>query len=429
MKITQQQDMKSLIKIVNHYNLEDLITFSKTVKVLYVAKDTALRDDYYGIFKIFFHEIDVASNGKEGLEYFQKNKYDLIIIALDIEKISSVELIEKIRKTSLHITILIISSEKKYFTDLIRLGIDGYILSPIEVQQFIRIIQKVIETLQNKQIVYEYQIELEKKNKELFELNTTLKENIKKEIKKNRDKDIKLFEQSKITSMADMLSNIAHQWRQPLNVISTAASAIEIEKKFQYLNDQNLHHFLHTINLATKHLSDLIDIFREFVKDDDIPKKIILQDWIIRILVIVQESLMEKHIQLINNIEKLLPIELIIKTGKLSQVLINIIKNSEEILTHRKSKDPWIKLDAEVSDKTFILTIEDNGGGIPKENFPKIFEPYFTTKHQSQGTGLGLYLSYKIILDNFKGKLYAKNTENGAKFFIEIPIDQNDLDL
>lgn len=423
MKIVQKEDTKNFIQLVKNYNLEDLIDFSKTVKVLYVAKETKLRDDYLGIFKIFFYEIDIASSREEGLKLFHQIRYDLIITALDMKNNSGVELIQQIRKISRHITILVLSSEEKYFIDLIRLGIDGYILNPVEVQQFVEIIQKVIETLQNKQALYEYRIELENKNKELYLLSKNLKQKVKEEVEKNREKDIKLFEQSKISSMADMLSNIAHQWRQPLSIISTAASGIELQKEFDNLSDKSLKDFLHKINLATKYLSDLIDIFREFVKDTDKVKTIILQEWIIKILGIVNESLTNKNIQLINKIDNIPPIKLTTKIAKLSQVLINIIKNAEEILILREIQNPWIKLNAQTKEKTLILTIEDNAGGISKEHLPKIFEPYFTTKHQSQGTGLGLYLCYKILMDNLNGKLYVRNSKNGAKFFIEIPMD------
>jgi len=237
MKIVEPEDTKNFIQLVKSYDLEDLINFSKTVKVLYVDKDTSSRNDYYGIFKIFFHDIDIASDAQEGLEYFHKNRYDLIILSLNIEKLNCVQLIEKIRAISRHITILVLSSKEKYFIDLIRLGIDGYILSPVEVRQFVEIIQKVIETLQNKQALFEYRIELEKKNKELLSLNQNLQKKIKDEVDKNRQKDIKLLEQAKITSMADMLSNISHQWKQPLSIIIRVVVGIEIKQNIINVTD------------------------------------------------------------------------------------------------------------------------------------------------------------------------------------------------
>lgn len=101
-----------------------------------------------------------------------------------------------------------------------------------------------------------------------------------------------------------------------------------------------------------------------------------------------------------------------------SLVLINMLNNAKDVLIKNKVVNPWVKIDLIQNEKKAIITIEDNAGGIPENILPHIFDPYFTTKHQSQGTGLGLYMSYKIVTDNLSGSLYAKNGEFGAKFFI-----------
>jgi C4-dicarboxylate-specific signal transduction histidine kinase len=102
-------------------------------------------------------------------------------------------------------------------------------------------------------------------------------------------------------------------------------------------------------------------------------------------------------------------------------VIINIINNAVDILSEQDIDEKWIKIELEDTKDYVTITIEDNGGGILEDILPKIFDPYFTTKHQAQGTGIGLYMSYDIIHNHIHGNLYAKNTENGAKFFIEIP--------
>lgn len=101
-----------------------------------------------------------------------------------------------------------------------------------------------------------------------------------------------------------------------------------------------------------------------------------------------------------------------------SLVLINILNNAKDVLIKNKVVNPWVKIDLIQNEKKVIITIEDNAGGIPENILPHIFDPYFTTKHQSQGTGLGFYMSYKIVTDNLSGSLYAKNGESRAKFFI-----------
>jgi C4-dicarboxylate-specific signal transduction histidine kinase len=110
------------------------------------------------------------------------------------------------------------------------------------------------------------------------------------------------------------------------------------------------------------------------------------------------------------------------KTGELSEVIINILNNSKDVLLSKEEiEQKWIKIDLDVNNDKFIITVEDNGNGIPENIISRVFEPYFTTKHKSQGTGLGLHMCYKIITESFKGNLSVKNSDNGAKFFIEIP--------
>ena len=101
---------------------------------------------------------------------------------------------------------------------------------------------------------------------------------------------------------------------------------------------------------------------------------------------------------------------------------VEIINNAKDILLEKDIIDSWIKIDCEIQNNNIIITIEDNGGGIPEEIIPKIFDPYFTTKHQSQGRGLGLHMSRDTIVNSLKGNLSVTNTNNGAKFYIEIPI-------
>ncbi|MEA3290575.1 MAG: response regulator [Campylobacterota bacterium] len=165
---------EEIFQILRDDDLEDFIEFSHTVKVLYIDKDSEMMNDICDVFKIFFHQLDIAYNGEEGLELFKQNRYDLIITAIDIPKMNGIDLITAIRKISRHITILTLTTEQrelKDLIDLIRLGIDGHILIPIEVQQFVGILQKVLDTLKNKQGLYEYRINLElmvkEKTKEL----------------------------------------------------------------------------------------------------------------------------------------------------------------------------------------------------------------------------------------------------------------------
>ncbi len=232
-----------------------------------------------------------------------------------------------------------------------------------------------------------------------------------------------LLEQAKMSSLGDMIGNIAHQWRQPLSVISTAATGIKFKKDFDQLDDKYLYYSVDKINESAQYLSETINTFRNFVREDKEINEVILQDRIDNAIDIVEHTLKNNFIELIKHIDYSEPIKIKLVMGELSQVLINIITNAKDALLKYEVENPWIKISLEKIENRVLICIEDNGGGIPDNIISKIFEPYFTTKHESQGTGLGLHMSYRIVTESLKGKLFVKNTQNGAKFMIELPLD------
>ena len=245
---------------------------------------------------------------------------------------------------------------------------------------------------------------------------------IKDREKLNRIKDKQIYNSSKMARMGEMIGNIAHQWRQPLSVISTAASGILVQKEYGVLTDEKFKFYCDSIVDSTQHLSETIDTFRNFIKDKKERKEIILQDEINSTLKILETSLSNNHIQLFNNIDVSSPLKVTVSMGELAQVIINIIQNAKDILVEKKIVSPTITIELKVIDQRALITIEDNAGGVPESIITKIFDPYFTTKHQSQGTGLGLHMSYRIVNESLKGELSIKNTQNGAKFYIFLPL-------
>jgi PAS domain S-box-containing protein len=233
-----------------------------------------------------------------------------------------------------------------------------------------------------------------------------------------------IYQQSKMASMGDMIGNIAHQWRQPLSVISTAATGLQLKKEYGILDDDFLDTTLTEIENNAQYLSKTIDTFRDFIKEEKMYKEVILQERISKALQIVETALKNNHIKLLNNIDKTPPLKIKLVIGELSQVIINLINNSKDAIKEHNIKEPWIKVDLEKLNNKALITIEDNGNGIPEKVLPKIFDPYFTTKQETKGTGLGLHMSYKIITESLNGKIYAKNTPKGVKFFIELPLGQ-----
>jgi len=228
--------------------------------------------------------------------------------------------------------------------------------------------------------------------------------------------------QSQHVAMGQMIGNIAHQWRQPLCVISAISTGLELQKSLGTLSENILDSSLKDIDKQVQYLSNTIDTFRDYIIEEKVYKEVVLQERINKSLEIIQPSLSSNYIKLINEIDYSNPLKLKLTIGELSQVIINIINNAKDILLEKQVNSPWIKISLQKNDNFVLISIEDNGGGVPKEIINLIFDPYFTTKHKSKGTGLGLYMSYKIVVESLKGELFVVNTENGAKFFIKIPL-------
>ena len=233
-----------------------------------------------------------------------------------------------------------------------------------------------------------------------------------------------LVQQSKMAAMGEMLENIAHQWRQPLSVISTSATGIRIKKEMEDLDDNFLLDSVDLINNSSQHLSKTIEDFREFFRPNRKKEIFDLSEVYNKSLLLVSSKLIHKDIKLIEDISK---IKVNGFENELVQVLMNLINNSIDAL-EKKQGAKYIFVSIYKKDNKAYLRFYDNAGGILKEIISKIFEPYFTTKQRSQGTGIGLYMTEEIITRHMNGKIDVKNitfeyeseTYIGAEFTVEL---------
>jgi len=244
-------------------------------------------------------------------------------------------------------------------------------------------------------------------------------------------KDKLLSEQGKLASMGEMIANIAHQWRQPLSVISTAATGMKMQKEFGCLPDDIFNNSCDAINNNAQYLSSTIDDFKNFIKGDSSTTTFDVTHTIKSFLHLVEGTIKTHNIDVILDLEKNLVV-----TGyenQMLQCLMNIFNNAKDAfeLNKVKNKEFYIVLKKETS--VYTLELKDNAGGIPKKILSKIFEPYFTTKHKSQGTGLGLHMTYNLITQGMNGKIVASNSNfkdtsgqdvNGAVFTITLPLEK-----
>ncbi|MEA3383280.1 MAG: ATP-binding protein [Campylobacterota bacterium] len=237
-----------------------------------------------------------------------------------------------------------------------------------------------------------------------------------------------LEEQSKMVSMGEMIGNIAHQWRQPLSIISTGATGMIMQKEYDTLSDKDFYDTCERINSNAQYLSKTIDDFKNFIKGENKKELFILEDNINSFLNLVSPTAKNNNIEVILNLKK----DITIKSypNELMQCMINIFNNAKDALKDKNQSENFIFITTYIQDNSIYIEIKDNAGGIPKDILPRIFEPYFTTKHQSQGTGLGLHMTYTLVVEGMKGNILAQNSSfsyqeknyNGATFTIILPI-------
>ncbi len=260
---------------------------------------------------------------------------------------------------------------------------------------------------------------------ELYQLKNHLEEKVKKQLDINLHQEILLFEQSKMAAMGSMIGNIAHQWKQPLSTISTIASGIQTNYDYNIeISREDMVDFMEQILNRVDYLSNNISTFKNFLKENKEYKTVILQNEINKALDICLLMLTDNGIELKNDIDYEHNIQMKLVSGELPEVIINIINNAKDALKEKFTENPWIKTAVLEEKGKVIITIEDNGGGISKDIMPHIFDEYFTTKDEEKGTGLGLHMSKLIIQNSLNGKIYAQNTQYGAKFFIELPAEE-----
>jgi PAS domain S-box-containing protein len=250
--------------------------------------------------------------------------------------------------------------------------------------------------------------------KQKDEFQKKLKEQVDTEVKKNRDKDKAMLQQSRMAQMGEMLSMIAHQWRQPLSAISATSGSIILKTRLGRLDKETTLELATNISEYAQHLSRTIDDFRNFFKNNKTKQKVVLEEIVIGALNIVESSITSSNIKI--NLDVKSNAEIFTYKNEVMQVILNILKNAEDILLEKKVENPSINIEIE----NFTLAISDNAGGIPENIIDKVFEPYFSTKTKKDGTGLGLYMSKTIIEEHCGGTLSVSNNNNGAVFTINL---------
>ncbi len=260
--------------------------------------------------------------------------------------------------------------------------------------------------------------QIEEGRKDLEQVNKNLEFRIEMEVKKSREKDKQMSDQHRLAQMGEMMSMIAHQWRQPLSAISATSISVLLKAEFNTLKSEKVIVDMKKISDFSQHLSSTINDFRNFFKSHKDKKLTNFAELTKDVLSIIEISLINRDIKLIQELKCTSKFE--IYASETKQVILNLVKNAEDVLVEKNIKNPYIKILAYYDNLNYILEVSDNGGGIPEDIIDKIFDPYFSTKLAKEGTGLGLYMSKTIIEEHCNGQLTVSNNEDGAVFRITL---------
>jgi len=265
--------------------------------------------------------------------------------------------------------------------------------------------------------------ELEKqvfeKTKELREINESLEETVQEKIDELIEKDEILTMQAKQAVMGEMISMIAHQWRQPLNTITLQVSNIQLKEMMgDSITKEELLNILDEISNSVIYLSNTIDDFKTYFHPGKAAKKVILKNLISKAVGFIEPRIRKDNILI--EITGAVESEVVVYANELIQVILNILNNAIDAYEICQCDEKKIQINIEVEEERVLLSILDNAGGIDKEHIKQIFDPYFSTKGKN-GTGLGLYMSKMIIEKQFDGKIKVKSSDAQTLFIVEIP--------
>lgn len=395
--------------------IQNLIVETKGLNILYVEDEDEIREFVSKqLLEPLFKTTHSARNGQEGLELFKTCNCDLIMTDIKMPILNGLEMTREIRNVNKNIPIIVLSAYdiKDYFLDSIELGVNHYLLKPIEKEKLFKALFDISTNLNNKRRIDEIEHKEELRRLEIIE----------EQKNKIHDQESMLIKQSKMAIMGEMMSIITHQWNQPLNIISMTASnmqndledATNIDKDLQNELLKGADSIIHTVVF----MSETMRKFKNYFKSNKLKFSIKVAQEIEDILSMVEPQLNSLKITIKVDIDENLKIKA--PQNELKQVALNLISNSKDAIKENKIPKGTITISSKECDDSVVLIFEDNGGGIPEELIDVVFQSNISTKGEN-GTGIGLYMSKMIIEESIGGKIVAKNGKNGAIFELTIP--------
>lgn len=381
-----------------------------TKPIVLAVDDESSNIDFIAPLLMSEYEIRVATNGKDAIEIVKNTAIDLILLDINMPNMDGFE-VTKILKSSegtkdIPIIFLTASTDEDSIAKAYEIGGADYITKPVKPKELLSRVAREIKlnTLIN----------------ELEEMNQTLEQKIQIAIEENHKKEQLIASQAKTAILGNMIGVIAHQWKQPLSILSLTAQKLRLKQDMGKLESQDIEQTLKRFNEQISYMSHTIDDFRNYFK----PSKVKLH---FNPCSVINETfkLIESKLKYHSITYNILEHECLTIYGienEFKQVILNLTNNAVDILVEKKVENPKIDISFEQDENFAIIKIIDNGGGVPNELLPnKLFESYISTKGE-QGTGIGLHISKEIIENGFNGEIKAYNQNGGATFELKIPL-------
>ncbi len=283
-------------------------------------------------------------------------------------------------------------------------GIDSTRVDPEKFEAFLRLVESSYEEHEKSLRLLDRSLEI-------------ASEEMHESIEKNKEQSRQLIEQSRLASMGEMISMIAHQWRQPLNAISLTVSDLKLRLMMGKFDEKEFLDGVEKVVRYVQHLSDTVEDFRSFFKSDKKRSVTSFKEIVESVRGIIETSMGNRPIRIAYDLDP--KGRFTSYPNELKQVVLNLVKNAEDVLLERGVRNPRIEIVSGYKEGKHFLQVRDNGGGIAPEFLGRIYEPNFSTKNE-KGTGIGLYMSKIIIEEHCGGTLKVENSREGAVFTIEL---------
>ncbi len=371
------------------------------------------------------HTVHTAADGEAALAILEWQPIDLLVTDLNMPGMDGLTLMDRAVTLDGDLQTIVVTghADMENAIKALNRGAAGYLRKPLIMDELLISLDRCLEKRDIQRQLQQRNNELADKINEVAALNAGLERRVQRAVMESRHKDCLLLHQSRLAAMGEMIGNIAHQWRQPINALNLILANILSAHEHEELTDGLLREKVASGENIIQKMSATIDDFRTFFQPDKRHSHFDVAEVVQDAIDLMEAGLKFNHINLIFK----RPTEPIHTDGfanELSQVLLLLITNAKDAIVARNIADGCIDIQIHRHDLDIRITVSDNGGGIDAGILTHIFEPYFTTKSDGQGTGIGLYMAKVIMERHLSGGIRAQNDGGGARFTLFLPLSE-----